>query len=326
MEQTTLKTKVISAHITPDITNIAIIDSRANIIAKTEFCTNKYPDITKYIDRFCETASSLIETNNCFEEIRSIGISCSNANFLTGNIENANNLPWKGVIPMTSMLRDQMGMAVAIGNNCHAAALAEAHYGSAHGANDFLYLNIGYGLGGYMFVRGKEYTGANGFAGEIGHTCMKDEGRQCECGLKGCLETYVSIKGVLKTAKEVMQESDKPSLMREIEDLSYEDIIKFCELGDELSIETFRRTGNLLGRSLATFSTTFDPELIVIGGRLADAKKWLTDPTCEAYDKYVYRNIKNKTSLVCSTMQNGERELIGASVLAWQVKAYSLFI
>lgn len=326
MEQTTVKTKVIGVHITPNITKIAIVDSCANILAQTEFCTDCYPDISQYIDKFCETTSEFMIANNCFEEVRSIGISCSNANFMTGCIENPNNLPWKGVIPITSMLRDRLGIAVAIGNNCHAAALAEAHYGCAHGVNDFIYLNMGYGLGGYMFVRGKEHIGANGFAGEIGHTCVKDGGRQCECGLKGCLETYVSIKGIKKTAKEIMAESDKPSLMRGVENLTPEMITDFCECGDELAIEVYRRTGYILGLGLATFSTIFDPELIVIGGILAQAGHWLLDAACESYDRHVFRNIKDKVSLVKSTMPNGEREIIGASALAWQVKAYSLFI
>lgn len=326
MEQTTLKTKVIGAHINPDITRIGIVDSRANILAETQFSTTDYPDISDYVDKFCSVVTEFLVDNNCFEDIRSIGISCSNANFKTECIENANNLPWKGIVPITSMLRDRLGIAVAIGNNCHAASLAEAHYGCAHGVNEFIYLNIGFGVGGYMFVRGKEHLGANGFAGEIGHTCVKDGGRQCECGLRGCLETYVSVKGIQKTAHEIMDESDKPSLMRNAEKLSPDVLVDFCERGDELAIETFRRTGYILGMGLATFSTMFDPELIIIGGILSKAGHWLIDPACESYDKHVFRNIKNKVKLVISTMPNGEREIIGASALAWQVKAYSLFI
>jgi len=326
MEQTKLKTKVIGVHITPTITKMAIVDSRANILSHTEFCTDDYPDITQYVDKFCEVTADFMMQNNSVEDIRSIGISCSSANFMTECIENPNNLPWDGVIPITSMLRDRIGIAVAIGNNCHAAALAEAHYGCAHGADNFIYLNLGHGLGGYMFIRGKEHIGANGFAGEIGHTCVKDGGRQCECGLRGCLETYVSIKGVKRTAKEILEESDKPSLMREIEHITPEMIIDLCECGDELAIETFRRTGYILGLGLATFSTIVDPELIIIGGILAQADHWLLDPACESYNSHVFKNIRDKASLVKSTMANGEREIIGASALAWQVKKYSLFV
>lgn len=328
MEQTTLKNKVIGANINLQTTTIAIVDSRANILQQTEFCTKDYPDISQYIDKFCEIVTDLIIRNNCFEEIRSIGISCPSANFKTECIENANNLPWMGVVPIATMLRDRLGIAVAIGNNCHAAATAEAHYGSAHGVSDFIYLNISYGLGGYMFVRGKEHFGANGFAGEIGHTCVIPDGRPCACGLKGCLETYVSVKGIAKTALEIMAESDKPSLMRghDIDELTPQFIVKCCEEGDDAAIETCKRTGEIFGRGLATFSTMFDPELVVIGGLISDMDHWLFEPTCDSYDRHVFKNIRGKANLVTSTLPNGEREIIGASALAWQVKAYSLFI
>ena len=326
MELATSKTKVLGAHINKAMTKIAIVDSRANIVAISSYKTSDYPEIDGYIDKFCDVVTELLTEYNCFEEIHALGISCSNANFKTECIENPNNLPWQGVVPIANLLRDRLGMAVAVGNNCHAASLAEAHYGCAHGTQDFIYINIGYGLGGYMFVRGKEHLGANGFAGEIGHTCVQQGGRKCECGLNGCLETYVSIKGVLKTAKELMQESDKPSLMRGIDDLTADQIIEFCEQGDELAIETMRRTGEILGKGLATFATMFDPEQVVVGGILTKAGHWLFDSARESYDKYVYRNIKGRASLVISTMTDGEREIIGASALAWQVKTYSLFV
>lgn len=320
-----IKTKVIGLDISVEETTCAVVDIRGNILNMRKFVTSDYPDINEYVTVLCNEIIELAEESCGLESIRSIGISAPSGNLMTGCIENSPNMPWKGVIPLAALLRDRLGLAVALGNDSHAVALGEYVFGSGHGMNNFAIVTIGNGLGCAFFTRGKLHHGNNGFAGELGHVCVVNNGRQCKCGRKGCLERYVAGSGVVATAKEIMAESDKPSLMRGRFELTARMIAGFCDEGDELAIETFHRTGRILGFALANFATTIDPEAIILAGGVSKAGKWLVEPTRQAFDDHVFPNIYNKVPLIVSTMNNRERDILGASVLAWDVKEYSLF-
>jgi len=325
MYTTKTKERVIGVDVSMEQTTYAIVDLRGNIIAKDSFPTDEYATISSFVGKLAESIMLIAETNGGYETIRSVGISCPSANFKTGCLENAPNLPWKGVIPLSALLRDRLGLAVAVGNDCHLMALGEHAFGCAHGLKDFILVGIGHGLGSCVFIRGKAHMGANGFAGEMGHTCVVDNGRQCSCGLKGCLEAYVSTRGIIMTANEVMAESDKPSLMRGVEKLTPKMITEFCDQGDELSIEVYRRTGYMLGISLATVASQLDPEAIILAGGIHHAGKWLIEPAEESFDQHVFHNLRGKVKLLTSTLDDRERDILGASALAWEVEEYSLF-
>ena len=235
-------------------------------------------------------------------------------------------MPWKGVIPFAAMLRDRLGIAVALGNDSHVMALGEHVYGSAHGMRDFILITLGHGFGNAVFSRGKVLHGSHGFAGEFGHSCIVDNGRLCNCGLHGCLEAYCAEKGVLTTARELMAENpQESSLMSVYDKLTPKDITECCNKGDRLAIETYRRTGDILGMALANIAAIFDPQAIIVTGGISKAGKWLIDPTCESFEKHVFRNIKGKVRILPSTLDSRERDVLGASALAWEVEEYSLF-
>ena len=271
METTELKERVIGIDVSNEATTVGIVDLRGNIIAKDSFPTNHYPDINRYVKKLTETIITFSENNGGYDKIRSIGISCPSSNFMTGSIENAANLPWKGVIPLAAILRDQLGHAVAVGNDCHASALGERMYGSARGLKDFLVVNLGVGLGSCFFSNGQEQHGAMGYAGEIGHTCLVDGGRPCGCGRKGCLEAYTAAHGLVQNARELLAESDEPSLMREQDELTPQIISQLCDKGDVLAIETYRRTGYLFGIGLANYASIINPEVIIVTGGISQA-------------------------------------------------------
>ena len=231
------------------------------------------------------------------------------------------------MVPLAAMVRDRLGLAVAMANDAHISALGEKAYGSAHGMRDFVIINIGVGLGSCFFSANHEHQGAGGFAGEIGHTCIddSDSARICACGKRGCLEAYCAAKGIIRTAEEVMAESDKPSLMRGQEQLSPKMITEFCEQGDELAIEVYRRTGYKLGIGMANYASVIDPEAIILTGGISKAGKWLIDPAYDSFDKHVFGNIRGKVKIILSMIDNRERDVLGASALAWSQKEYSLF-
>jgi len=325
MNQVVIKSKVVGVDIGIDTTTFAIVDVRGNIIAEDGFMTTDYPDIASFIDRLSEGILTLVEANGGYETIRSVGISSPSANSRTYTLENASNLPWKGIVPLAAMLRDRLGLAVALVNNAHATALSEHVYGNAHGMKDFILITLGHGLGSCIVSNGQVHLGADGFAGEVGHTSFRYGGRPCGCGKRGCLEAYTASKGIVKTAEKLLKETDEPSLMRNAERLTPSVISRMCDEGDKLAIEVYRRTGDILGAGLASYASVLNPEAIIFTGGISRAGKWLLEPAWESFEKHVFHNIVGKVQFLTSALDEHVRTLLGAAVLAWDVKEYSLF-
>ncbi len=325
MLHTELKTRVVGVDIGMEITSTAVVDIRGNILANDSFLTGDNPNVADYISRLSDNILNIVENNGGYELIRSVGISVPSGNFRMGAIANSPNLPWKGVIPMAAMLRDRLGLAVALGNNAHVRALGEHAYGAAHGLKDFILITIGSGLGSCLYSNGKPHLGQDGFAGEIGHTCVDIHGRQCGCGRKGCLEMYSSTKGVVLTAKEVLAECNEPSVMRETETLRYNDVFNACREGDALAQETFRRVGEMLGIGLANYASVVNPEAIIFTGKVTRAANYFLESAEAAFDNHVFHNICGKVKFLTSAIDEGDIDLLGASALAWEVEEYSLF-
>lgn len=325
MEQYNIKTKVVGVDISNELTTYAIVDVRGNILAEDSFPTTDYPDVNNFITALSEKIVMLVEANGGYETIRSIGVSSPSASPVSGCIENAANLPWKGVVPLSAMLRDRIGLAVGLSNDAHVSALGEYTFGCAHGMRNFIIVSLGVGIGSCFFAEGEEHQGHLGYAGEFGHTCVQDNGRLCGCGHRGCLEAYVGAVGIVNTAKELMAESDAPSLMRDLEKLSPRTIAECCDNGDEMAIEVYRRTGYVLGLGLANYASIVDPEAIILTGGISHAGKWISDPTYESFENHVFGNLRGKVKLITSQLNDRERDVLGASALAWSVPEYSLF-
>ena len=325
MEQETIKKRVVGIDISLDATTYAIVDVKGEVIAMDSFPTLDYPEINQFISALSDHLIKLVEENGGYESIRSVGISAPSANFMNGSIVNAPNLPWKGVIPLSILLRDRTGYAVAVANNADVRALGEHAFGMAKGMRDFVVVTMGNGIGSCLFSNGMIHKGNEGFAGEIGHTCIVNNGRQCTCGNKGCLEAYVAARGIVATAKELMEETDKPSLMRGVEELTPKLITDFCNQGDEMAIEVYRRTGEILGMGLANYGSMVDPEAFIFTGGIAKAGKWLFDPAKKVFDEYVFHNTSGKIKFLVSEEDRVLNDVLGASVLAWEVREYSLF-
>lgn len=325
MEEYQIKTRVVGVDISNESTTYAIVDIRGNILAEEHFLTSDYPDVNNFVTALSDKIVNMVEANGGYETIRSIGVSSPSASSVSGCIENAANLPWKGIVPLSAMLRDRIGLAVGLSNDAHVSALGEYTFGCAHGMKNFIILSLGVGLGSCFFSAGDDHTGHNGYAGEFGHTCVVNHGRKCGCGHDGCLEAYAGANGIINTAHEVMAESDKPSLMRELEKISPRTIKECCDQGDELAIEVYRRTGEILGLGLANYASIVDPEAIILTGGISHAGKWLIDPTCQSFEDHVFGNLRGKVKMLVSKLDDRERDVLGASALAWSVPEYSLF-
>ena len=321
-----IKSRVIGINVDTTTTTIAVVDLRGNIVAQDSIPTQNFPNVNNFVEVLSERVITLAENNGGYENIRSVGMCAPSANYLTGCIENAANMPWKGIIPIAAMLRDSIGLAVALGNDAHVTALGERAYGVAHGMDNFIVVTlVGSGLGSCIFSNGLAHLGCDGFAGEFGHTCIEDGGRQCSCGRKGCLEEYVSTRGILQTVRELLEANNAPSKMRQKTDLTLDDIAECADEGDAIAIEAWRRSGEILGTALANYASIVNPEAVIITGELTKycGRMW---PAMEkAFLENVFGNIRDKVKVVVSKINDHERNVLGASALAWKVKEYSLF-
>ena len=180
-----IKSKVIGINVDVATTTVAVVDLRGNIVAQDTIATRNYPNVNNFVEALSERVIMLAENNGGYESIRSVGMCAPSANYLTGCIENSPNMPWKGIVPIAAMLRDSIGLAVALGNDAHVTALGESAFGIAHGMDNFIVVTlVGSGLGSCFFSNGLAHLGSDGFAGELGHTCIDAGGRQCSCGRK----------------------------------------------------------------------------------------------------------------------------------------------
>jgi len=317
------KPYVVGIDIGGQTTKTGIVDARGNVLAQSIIRTDKYSDVTPFIDELCESVISLAKSIGCIQQIRGIGIGAPNGNYYTGTIENAVNIIWGGSnsIPFARMVADKIGIPVALTNDANAAAVGEMTYGAAKGMKDFIMITLGTGVGSGIVINGEVVYGHDGFAGELGHTTsVRYNGRLCNCGRTGCLETYASAIGVARTAREWLEMSKEPSLLREFtEPITSKDVSEAASNGDELAIKVFEYTGQKLGEAFADFVAFSSPEAIILFGGLAKAGDLLLNPI----EKHMNANLlplwKNKVKIIFSQLKESDAAILGASALGWEL-------
>ena len=300
-----IKSKVIGINVDVATTTVAVVDLRGNIVAQDTIATQNYPNVNNFVEALSERVIMLAENNGGYESIRSVGMCAPSSNYLTGCIENSPNMPWQGIVPLAAMLRDSIGLAVALGNDAHVTALGESSFGVAHGMDNFIVVTlVGSGLGSCFFSNGLAHLGSDGFAGELGHTCVDAGGRQCSCGRKGCLEEYVSTRGILQTARELLEANDAPSKMRQNTALTLDDIAESADEGDSIALEVWRYTGYLLGVALANYASVVNPEAIILTGELTKYSGRMWAAMEEGFVQNVFGNIRDKVKIVVSKIND----------------------
>ncbi|MDR2146290.1 MAG: ROK family protein, partial [Tannerella sp.] len=164
--------------------------------------------------------------------------------------------------------------------------------------------------------------GHDGFAGELGHVRVKENGRLCGCGLKGCLETYCSATGVARTAREMLGTRSDKSLLHDLdsEKITSKDVFEAAMQGDQLAIEIFEYTGNILGEALANFVAFSSPEAIILFGGLTNAGDILLNPIRKSMESNVLKVFQGKTKILVSQLKDSDAAVLGASALGWEVK------
>jgi glucokinase len=297
-------------------TSFGIVDRRGQIVHQGRMKTTGHYTVHEYIDTLMQHLTPLLEKVGR-EQIHGVGVGAPNANFYTGEIAYAANLPWEGVIPLAKLLSDALRFRVTITNDANAAALGEMMYGEAKGMKDFVMVTLGTGVGSGFVANGQLIYGHDGFAGELGHVVSVRDGRTCGCGRRGCLETYASATGIVRTAKEWLAERKDDSSLREVAELSAHAIHLAAEAGDSLALELFEFTGKILGQTLADVVAITSPEAIIFFGGLAKAGPLILEPTRRHMEQNLLRVFKNKISFVHSGLPDADAAILGASALAW---------
>lgn len=302
-----------------------IVDSRGEIKATAAIKTQGYNTASAYVDAACAALEPIIEQVGGIEQIRAMGIGAPNANYYKGTIENAPNIQWahNTVVPLADMFSQKLGVPVAMTNDANAAAIGEMTYGVARGMKNFIVLTLGTGVGSGIVLNGQLVYGSDGFAGELGHVIMRrDNGRLCGCGRKGCLETYCSATGVTRTAREFLETTDQPSLLRNINpaDITSYDVSVAAGQGDALAQQIYEFTGRMLGEACADFAVFASPEAFIFFGGLTKAGELLMEPIRRSYDECVMPVFKGKPQFLVSGLDGASAAVLGASAIGWDIK------
>jgi glucokinase len=231
-------------------------------------------------------------------------------------------LKWKGIINFKDLFKKYFDYPVILTNDANAAAIGEMVYGAAKGMKDFVIVTLGTGVGSGFVANGELIYGNDGFAGELGHTIIFPEGRQCGCGRKGCLETYSSATGIVRTVNDMLRDSTEESLLRKYseKEITSKIIYEAAKANDTVALEAFDFTSRVLGLALANTVAITSPEAIILFGGLSQAGDFIFKPTKMYMEYYMLNNFKNKVKLIPSALISRDAAVLGASALVWKSK------
>lgn len=305
-------------------TVFGIVDARGQVVASGSIKTLKHLNFDDYVSELHSEIERLLKANDAEDQIQGIGIGAPNANYYSGEIINPPNLPWGDRIPLAQKVSAAFhGIPVAITNDANAAALGEMTYGAARGMKDFIMITLGTGVGSGIVVNGQLVYGHDGFAGELGHVIMKrHNGRVCGCGRTGCLEAYCSATGVARTAREFLDARQDDSILRNMdaEDITSKDVYDAAIQGDQLALDVFKFTGEMMGEAFADMVAFSSPQAIILFGGLTKSGELLLKPVRDSLEAHLFPIYKGKTKIILSELKESDAAVLGASALGWEAK------
>lgn len=291
-------------------TNVALglVNKQGEIIWKDSFATKQFNDFNLLVAHAAELIkAAVLQIKNAY--LIGCGVGAPNGNYYTGSIEYAPNLVWKGIVPVAALFKEALKVNSIVTNDANAAALGEKLYGAAQSFNDFILITLGTGLGSGLFVQGQLVYGHDGFAGELGHVIVEPDGRACGCGRKGCLETYCSATGIVKTFHDLSHDQSS---------ISAHQIYQLASQGHQIALQAFELTAKRLGLALANAVAYTSPEAIILFGGLVRAGDLLMKPTQNYFESNLHNLYRGKVKLLTSTLKESDAAIMGASSLVWQ--------
>ena len=247
-----------------------------------------------------------------------IGVGAPNGNHFTGMIQDPPNLSW-GNVDIVNLFKDRFRSEVVLTNDANAAALGEKYYGSAKEMNDFIVITLGTGLGSGIFSGGNLLYGYDGFAGEMGHMPIEENGRECNCGNRGCLEAYASASGIKRTIKSFLKDNPDDALLQKLDSTSLDGFLIDSEYdkGNPMAKKIYSFTGKKLGQGLAQAATLLSPEAFIFYGGFSNAGSRILDSAKMSMDQHLINGQAGHIELMRSGLPQGQAGILGAASLIW---------
>jgi glucokinase len=295
-------------------TVVGLVDANGKYLANKAFPTHSKEPVTIFMMNIEKEIASLSNQNG--NQLCGIGIGVPSANGKTGLLEGAENFNW-GPLDIGQMFSDKYRLPVKVLNDADAAALGELKFGAAKNLQNFVYITLGTGLGSSIIIDGKIVHGAKGIAGEFGHTKTYPANRQCACGKRGCLETFVSANGIVRTAFELLSTETTQSVLGDynFNQLTPKILSEIALKGDAIAIQTFQYTGKILGEKMAELVGLLNPEAIIFSGGLVAAGDLLFDTMKTALEDNLLNMHKNSVQIRLSNPEKNYAVLGAASQL-----------
>lgn len=313
-----MKTYTVGIDIGGTNTDIGLVDGSGRVLECANLPTKNYTDENKYVSDIAGEIRKLMK-NNGVEAIDGIGIGAPNADYYSGKMGKTVNLNFKNEVDFKTLLRNYFDVPVVVSNDANAAAYGEFVYGGAKNCKHFILFTLGTGVGSGIVVDGKLVHGFTGGAGELGHAILIPEGRQCSCGLKGCLETYCSATGICRTAVEMLDNNPSYNgMLSKVEraKITSKLVAEAAAAGDELALDVFEKTGYWLGIAMANAVSFSSPEKVFVMGGPVKAGELLLRPLRKSFEEHLLFVFKGKVELCVSELPDNNAAILGAAALA----------
>lgn len=302
-------------------TTYGIVDDSGLIISKDSLSTKAPDSLKDYLNMLHEGIRKMMSMTGSEKEIAGIGIGAPCANYISGEIDGATDLPWPSPIPLKKIFEEEFGLPTVVANDAKAAAIGEMQFGVAKGIRNFIMLTLGTGVGSGIVCDGHLLSGSRGFAGELGHVSVSDRKlRKCNCGRYDCLQNYCSASGILETARIVLREMDADSPLRVIpeNEITPKLIYDLANEGDAVSIIIYEKTGEAIGKACANYAAFTDPDAFVFFGGVANAFDLMEAAIRKAMEENILFLYGNRIKLLKSSLDEADAALLGASALAFE--------
>jgi glucokinase len=305
---------------------IGLVAADGSLIAKEELATGTILSPAHFLVIARAASERLIEQSHLpHESLRAIGAGAPGwVNYSAGIVNELTNIPGWHSVPLAKELARELQAPAFVDNDANVMAIGEMVHGAGKGFRNFVCLTLGTGVGGGIVINRDLYRGMSGLAGEIGHMTLDLNGRQCACGGRGCLERYVGNRFIIENAVARLREHSRgeSSLILKLADNKLERITPqllsaAAAQGDETALAVWRETGYYLGVALASLVNLLNPECFVIGGGVANAGKFLFEPTKQTMEALAMNQVGKSTPLFQARMGE-DAGIIGAATFAMQ--------
>lgn len=293
----------------------ALSDLNGKAISQYTIATNAFEGEQAVLSRIIQVIDRVMEESGKRpEEIKAIGIgSPGPLDAKKGIILTTPNLPFRN-FKLVEPILDKYNIPTYLDNDANVAAIGEFMLGAGRGTSNMVYITVSTGVGGGAILNGKIYRGSTSNALEIGHTTILPDGPRCNCGNYGCLEALASGTAIARQAKEAIQVNVETSLKNYENVTSYE-VFKEAEKGDKVSKEILERSFNYLGIGVANIITSFDPEVVVIGGGVSKGGQIVFDKVKEVVNKRCFKAMSEFCKIVPAKLGT-DAGVLGAVALA----------